>query len=226
MKSIHLFTGGLLAAFTFIMLPYAHGFLIDFNSVPDGTPVSAGDPYGGILQLSTTRGVNYSGSQLNDETEATIQDGILSTLQENQDPILIDFFYSDIIGTFTVPVSNVSLDLFTYRTAGYSYTAMDANNNVWVSEIGATQANPLAGFELETFSLTVPEGYWLTEFRIGNRDQMSRWAAIWLDNIQGELGPQPQQRVPEGGGTGGFLALILCAVAIISRTYMLRKIHD
>ena len=47
---------GLLAALLAAALPSSRGNIIDFNSIADDTPVSAGNPYGGALDIQAQTG--------------------------------------------------------------------------------------------------------------------------------------------------------------------------
>jgi hypothetical protein len=37
----------------------AHATTIDFEGIPDGTPVSAGNPYGGVVNIQTRESFEY-----------------------------------------------------------------------------------------------------------------------------------------------------------------------
>ena len=193
------------------MVPQAHGVIIDFNNVPDGTPVSAANPYPDILELSAYHGyappdldLLYDGFIL--WTEARVEGGLVPV----ESPLFgnpLDFnvtYYSRITGRFLQPVENVSLDLFTVLQGFLIYAAVNEQEQVFFGSAN-TQSDVGAEIFPETFNLTVPPGFFVREFKVVNQDDTVNFGgAIWLDNIRFDL--VGSQSVPDAGSTGMLFA--------------------
>ena len=148
--------------------------VVDFNDIPNGTLVSANNPYAGILNIEASAGplwVAFREDQRDQMgtiwVESAISNGYLEVLPSYEveippevpsDAEFIDEVQSRIMATFLGPVTNVSFDAFTYRQAGYRYTIVDANGVTSNVPGGVTQEDPSAPFAFDTFNLNIPNG--------------------------------------------------------------------
>ena len=111
-----------------------YAIIVDFQGIPAGTPVSAGNPYADILNLQATV------SSVVDEpgfpvvtTEATIEN-VTYTPDGTVVPAVaaVPVFYpptlttysSQLTATFSQPVFDVSFSAFCFRFAGYTYNGL------------------------------------------------------------------------------------------------------
>jgi hypothetical protein len=200
------------------------GIVVDFNEIPNGTLVSANNPYAAILEIQAAAGTLWFNDELEPEAgiiwmESAISNGYLEVLPSFtvEDPSgavdIGEAWYSTITATFLQPVTNASFDAFTYRHAVYRYTVVDANGVTSNVLGGETQDIPQAPFLFETFNLNIPEGGYLTSFELTNTDEGSNdWAAIWIDNIRFDLAVSP---VSEAGSTGTLLGIVLGVMCLL-----------
>jgi hypothetical protein len=200
------------------------GIVVDFNNIPNGTLVSANNPYAGILDIQASAGPDWFVPEHELEPggmgiawmESTIFDGYLPVIPLFDPPpgtSLGENWYARITATFSQPVTNVSFDAFTYRYAVYRYTAVDANGLTSNVLGGETQNDPFAPLSFDTFNLSIPEGSYVTSFEITNADGGSPLdAAIWVDNIRFDLAVSP---VADAGSTGMLFGIVLGVMCLL-----------
>jgi len=182
-----------------------YAIIVDFQGIPAGTPVSAGNPYADILNLQATV------SSVVDEpgfpvvtTEATIEN-VTYTPDGTVVPAVaaVPVFYpptlttysSQLTATFSQPVFDVSFSAFCFRFAGYTYNGFDSLGMPFTGNgiiPGAIDGPPPFPTSFETFSLTIPAGGYVTDFSITNHDALPNDAAFWVENISFALVPEPR----------------------------------
>jgi hypothetical protein len=180
----------------------AHAIVIDFNEIPDGTLLSAGDPYDSVLDLQgqstaflftppdVITPISTASTITNVNVPFRSGDSVVQTLSPFVDGA---FKYSaQVTGTFLQPVVDVSFDAFANRTAGYSYTGADDVGNI-LSLSGTIIGNIESGglLDWQRIDLTLPVGYHLTSFDVANSDPGPSDGAVWIDNISFALIPEP-----------------------------------
>ena len=195
------------ALVTFLLINLSHtlqgqSVVINFNAIPDGTLVSANNPYGGALNIQALEITDYQVYTANDviyystSTEASIVGGSLTVL-----PLYTtDFNYyqsrSEMTATFEQPVIGVSFDAWCWRNAVYTYSGVDGNQlplSSWGIIPGVVESGTAP--ELATYSLNLPAGGYLTSFSISNRDYHTANAAFWVNNIVFTTVPEPSTAV-------------------------------
>jgi hypothetical protein len=190
----------------------ANATVIDFNGIPDGTLVSAGNPYGGVLNLqATVQWVTVAGTFSAEGTISTAApfypagDGVVQALP----PLMPDAgdYKGDVMGTFLQPVTDASFDAFVFRTAGYSYTGANGLGDIFMGS-GSITGNIESGGLLtwQQINLTLPAGYHLTSFDVQNHDPNPPDGAVWLDNVAFTVVPEPSATALLG--LGGMLLLV------------------
>ena len=184
---------------------------IDFNSIPDGTPVSAGNPYAGVLDIQaygsemaypTGGGVEIPVSQ-----ESTIQNGVLFAGACNffapPPGYTLDGmggFRTSLTATFLRAVTEVSF-AFNVETywARYSYQGIDANGVPFGG--GGLLYALFPGGTWQTVNPPIPAGGYLTGFSIGDLDNVPGNASFSVDDISFTVVPDPSMFL-----AGDFLA--------------------
>jgi hypothetical protein len=180
-----------------VCAPSALATLIDFNDIPEGTPVSAGNPYAGILEIQARQGYQ----RIDDVvwSEASIQVGVqLNTINDaraGSSPLLAVYephyvpdglyYYGEVTANFTRPVNDVSFDGFAPRGFGYQYVGINGAGET-ITLYGAMDPAVQLGDPLENvqrINLTLPAGYSLIQFKAEDRDPRPLDAGIWIDNI-------------------------------------------
>jgi hypothetical protein len=176
---------------------YGQSIIIDFNAIPDGTALSANNPYGGILNIQA-EGIQYyedpSGtgpgiSYYSISSEAPIVGGSLAVVPIQN--IGADHYQSTMIATFNQPVTDVSFDAWCYRNAVFSYSGVDGNQLPFSSSGIIPGEIDGGAIGWATFYLNIPQGGDLTEFSILNRDPQNLDAAFWVNNITFTVVPEP-----------------------------------
>jgi hypothetical protein len=184
------------------LLPPAEAIVVDFNQLPEGTLVSAGDPYAGVLNLQgnasallftppdITTPISTESIITNLNVPFRSGESVVQTLSPFVDGA---FRYSaQVTGTFLQPVLDVSFDAFAWRTAGYTYTGSDDAGNM-LSLSGTIIGNIESGglLDWQRIDLTLPVGYHLTNFQVTNSDPGRLDAAVWVDTVSFALVPEP-----------------------------------
>jgi hypothetical protein len=182
--------------------------IIDFNDIADGTPVSTGNPYGGVVNLQARSGslniVSFPPLVgQTDYVEATIQNGAIQILSSVPQA---EMYLSEFTATFLEPVQDVGFDAATLRHAVYTYVAANSSG-AEITGSGLT-ADDFSG-AYHHFTITVPAGYYVTQLQLNNRDPGAGGAAIWIDNLAFQV-----VGVPDCGSTAllAFFGLILVGV--------------
>jgi hypothetical protein len=194
--------------------------VVDFTGIPDGSLISLGNPYAGVLTLEghgTTRLFAPPDILTDVSHEAIISanapfhtgDNAIAAVADADAPGFTAYRWeSDVTATFLQPVFNVSFETFVWRTAGYTYDATNGAGDA-IHASGIITGNLESGGSLtwQHINLDVPDGYYLTGFGITNGDNGNNFdGAVWVDNIS--FAP-----VPEPGATllltFGVLGLVL-----------------
>jgi hypothetical protein len=221
MKS-HFFYCGFALVLT-AMLAAADTINIDFTGIPDGTPLSSNNPYGGgIVNLWAESGYDYGlpeptpwGGYVQGQVWAesgSIQGGIV-LVDEAPITIIPPTGWSmksmtSLTATFLAPVSELS---FTTHAIGwwvnYDYRGTDGNGNPF-SDYGSA---PLPGQSNEGWQTTVlqaPDGGYFTQLHLSN----------WEDVGGGAFLLQFMSiTVPEGSALAekAFLLFLLAAAPLV-----------
>ena len=157
--------------------------IVDFTNIPDGTSVSQGNLYAGILYLEAITG-NYPWST------GIVSDGTLEVqAQPMQTPPPPFVYQSHLTGVFLQPVTDVTLVVKCWRNASCSYQGVDKKgvgfNTSGLVIPGMIDGNPPPlppGWV--TVRLTIPTDGHLVSFHIGNRDDGNNAnGAFWLKSI-------------------------------------------
>lgn len=182
--------------------------MLDFNNIPAGTPVSAGNPYAGVLNLSgQTTALLFSPPNIT--SEAIIADNVPYLAPGNKaiqaQPVFVEGaaqYSSEVTGTFLQPVVNVSFDAYAFRTAAYDYSATDGLGDFF-SGSGTILGDLDSGGTVrwQQINLSTPSGFYVTDFSVLNEDVSPGSAAVWVDNVAFAIVPEP--------GTNMLLALAL-----------------
>ncbi|MEY2440083.1 MAG: hypothetical protein QOI34_1468 [Verrucomicrobiota bacterium] len=209
-----------LAVFAITQLQAFAAVTIDFNGIPDGTPVSAGNPYAGILNLQAEGSVQYfDGVILHTlSEESSIVDGTLAAVPPSLPPgvpfTAAGNYSSQLSAVFLQPVVGVSFDAYAWRNAGYSYNGFDSNGASFSGSgiipgilDGGALAPPPPPNAWVTFTPSVPDGGSLISFSIVNRDPSPQNGAFWVDNITFAIVPEPSAIAMLAAGTG-FLFIL------------------
>lgn len=194
---------------------------IDLSGIPDGTVVSAGNPYNGILDLTATTWSSIYNAEFPTGTNVTTSEGAIEGgVIEVFPPYLpgTDTYYSSLTATFLSPVTDVSFQLENWRTAGYTYAGVDDNGIGFTGEgslYGALESGT-SGLVWTTIDLDIPQGGYLTNFTVENRDPANANGAFWVEDIS-------YSTVPENGTTIGFIGMALIGLAMFRRVSKQRK---
>jgi hypothetical protein len=171
--------------------------VIDFDDIKDGTPVSAGNPYAGVVDLQATgQAMTADGTILPAEgTISTQFDPSHGGVAQALPPPIPDAieFSSDMAGTFLQPVTDGSLQVFVFRNSSYSYTGSDNIGDIF-NGAGTITGNIESGGVLtwQQLAFSLPAGYALTSFDIANRDLAAPLdGAVWIDNVTFTVVPEP-----------------------------------
>ena len=182
-----------------------YAIIVDFQGIPAGTRVSAGNPYAGVLNLqaTVTSVVNEPGFPAI-TTEATIEnvnftpDGTavpaVAAEPINYPPSVVSAS-AELVATFSEPVFDVSFSAFCFRFASYTFSGFDSLGMPFTGSgiiPGAIDGPPPFPTFFESFDLTIPEGGYLTDFKITNQDPSPGDAAFWVNQISFTVVPEPQ----------------------------------
>ena len=174
---------------------------IDFSAFPDGTPVTANNPYAGLLDLQASGGTEWvdsgSGSGIL-WSESTVANGALAVVPTGEVPPGTPpvWYYGRLTASFSAPVVAVSFAAWCSRTAGYSYSGVDALGDPFGGSgripgyIDGSPPPPGPGYWV-TFTPTIPEGGYLTGFQINNGDPKLDDASFWVNDIMFTPVPEP-----------------------------------
>lgn len=202
-------------ALIFAICPSASAIVIDFNGIPDGTLVSAGDPYAGVVDVQAkVQWMTADGTLMAEGTITTqapqrdIGDGVVQALPPFVFPDGGNLM-SDVTATFLQPVTDGGFDVFVFRNASYSYTGANGTGDIFNGSGFITgfleSGNTLTW---QHFDLSLPTGYNLTGFNVNNHDPASPdAAAVWLDNLSFALVPEPSTVEMLGLGASVLLSL-------------------
>jgi hypothetical protein len=196
--------------------------IIGFDGIPDHTAVSTGNAYSGILVIeAASTPVGLPGSTP-PPTEGLIRSEVMSGSPFQKEDVLtvipefagLFFDYeSHVTATFLAPVTHVSFNTFEWRVAGYSYVGVHANGESFTGS-GVTGSVLETGQGWHVIDLSLPDGDYLTQFALSNRDPNPNNAAILLDDIR--------FTVPEGGEPVLLLALSCAGLAALRMRWQIR----
>ena len=211
----------------------AEATVIDFNNIPDGTPVSVGNPYAGILVMeSGTRWIDhkqwppiYSPDNEWVELPALISYGRLSTSVGDRTIVKPPWvpplaFYPDWLdtylnATFLEPVTDVSFTGWTFRGAIYNYTGVNGNGETFTGEGTFERGLPEGGSRIE---LGLPDGYYLSKFSVA-AGYLGGGYDFWIDDIA-----FTPVGVPDSGSSAVLLGLGFVGVLSVSHLRRLVKV--
>lgn len=203
----------LIAAFAAIYCPAGRAITIDFNGIPNGTPVSAGNPYGGLVNIqgwAYAYPYDFGNPGLRVSLEATIQDGAIEVFPPPWVPGTAPGSESELVATFLQPVTDVTFKLAGYWFNGYSLTAVDGLGNSIITSGGVGHPQPSLS-SYEHIVVPVPPGYWVTELKLGSRG-LDTDPAFRLDDLSFELAP-----VPDSASSATLLALASLGLLAFAR---------
>ena len=189
--------------------------VVDFNGIPDGTLVSAGDPYAGVVDVQAkSQWMTPDGTFMAEGTISTqppflpAGEGVVEAIAPFVGPDG-GFYVSDVTGTFLERVVNGGFDVFVFRTAGYTYTGTNGTGDIFNGSgfiVGFLESGNTLTWQ--HFDLTLPTGYYLTGFDVHNQDLgLPDHAAVWLDNVSFAIVPEPSTLEMLGTGASLLLAL-------------------
>jgi hypothetical protein len=203
------------AALIFGICPSANAIVIDFNGIPEGTPVSAGDPYAGVVDVQAkVQWMTADGTLMAEGTITTqapqypIGDGVVQALPPFVFPDGGNLM-SDVTATFLQPVDQGGFDVFVNRNASYTYTGTDGIGGIFNGGGSITGFFESGGsLTWQHFDLSLPVGFYLTGFNVHNQDVAnSSSAAVWLDNVSFAIVPEPSTIEMLGLGASLLLSL-------------------
>lgn len=158
---------------------------IDFTSIPDATPVSTGNLYGGILYLEAMTGYRWA--------TGVVTGGALA-VEPPQTPNPTGEYQSHLTGVFLRHVTAVTLVVKCYRNSACSYQGVDSHG-VGFNTRGQVIPGSIDGNPPPTgwvnVPLTIPAGGHLVSFQINNRDPKALDAAFYLKSISFTAPPLP-----------------------------------
>lgn len=192
---------------------------IHFGDYPDGTLVSAHNPYAGILDIQAAGGTDYGSNGVSWPrvfgtfwTESSIRNGVLEVMSSGAVPP--DCYdagqhYSRLTATFSQPVIGVSFDAWCYRPGIYSYRGLDAGGASFTGggTILGIIDNGIPPGTWITYAPNIPSGGFLTEFHITNNDPGASSGAFWINDISFTVIPEPRLVTLLALATAGLLTL-------------------
>jgi hypothetical protein len=207
---------------------------IDFSGIPDGTLVSAGNSYNGIVTLTMTSTVSIYGYTTQPpgtfygapSQEGVINGGILEanpfTYATIPYPPGIGIvnpkdFFSTFNALFLSPVTDVTIvmndrDYLDDYGLNYSYTGIDSSGNPF-SLGGNIPRRSGDGSSEATVSLTLPNGGYITSYSVTDGDDDEEgWDNISVFSIA-------YTPVPDGGPTIALLVGALVGLAALRRRF-------
>lgn len=203
--------------------------IIGFDGIPDGTPVSEGNPYAEVLTIQARVGWEEA------RPDSTIiwlpgliyNERIDTTLRERQPGYFTIRNMSEMTATFSQPVTDVSFDAWAWRHATYEYFGANASGEAFTGN-GTFVVEPW-DFSLDApmvpISLTLPSGYHLTQFTVRNVDPGSGYD-FRVDNIRFTIPAGPgEHSVPDEGATALLLGISCFSLAAL-RHRMREQLDD
>ena len=182
-----------IAALSAVSLPAVQGVIIDFEGIPDGTPVSAGNPYAGlaVIQATATGRTLIPGDPLNstfDAREGIILNGAVFLYPE--DPGLLGFdFSTEIVINFLQPALNLGFDAMVELPGHYSFQGRDEQGATFTGGGILSSGGYPSWFHVD---VSIPPGSFLTQLQLNNHDNVNNGATlIQLDNIRFEVAGVP-----------------------------------
>ena len=205
----------------------AEATVIDFNNIPDGTPVSEGNPYAGILVIESRAGwigppdwppvwTSVDAEWVEIWLPTLVGAGRVDTYLGDRQPPLPPgpefhgwrfIMQSYLTATFLEPVTDVS---FQGLAAGvfYAYQGVNGAGDVYTRN-GLIDRGP-PGFGGAKYELTLPDGYYLTQFYMGSHSSGSGYDFSIDDIAFTRVG------VPDSGSSAVLLGLGFVGVLSIS----------
>jgi hypothetical protein len=206
---------------------------LDFTGIPDGTPLSANNPYGGVVNLSALSGYRYSGPQIDPEygpieSEVWAETGIIQggAVFVNPAPgnIIPPGGFSlksmtSLTATFLAPVDELTFTTFGWWWRGIEYQGIDGNG-VPFQGSGNT---PLKVLNRSTTILDAPAGGYFTELKLSDWEAnttlgdgtVTGGGQFWLESLSVRLSDAVPEPIPLA--EQGFLLLILGAAPFARR---------
>jgi len=228
-----IFLSGCIAAISVVFsASSANATVVDFNGIPEGTPVSVGNPYAGVLNIDakvqwTTIDGTFSAEGIIG-THAPFYpsgDGVVQALP----PLIPDTFEfsSEVTASFLQPVIDGTMDVFVFRNAGYSYTGADDVGDIFNGG-GVITGNIESGGLLtwQQIGLSLPLGYHLTGFTIDNHDPANSDAAVWVDNVAFTVVPEPSTAALLDLGLGLLSVLFRLSRTSSGKSIALCRLND
>lgn len=197
--------------------------IIDFEGIPDGTPVSSLNPYAAIANIQATATFStpiVGGGAVDDPAEATIVNGWIEVLHPNSSPpSLATWVAGEMTADFLQPVVNVAFDVGAEWQGGYTFQARNSQGAVFMSPWTST-GGLTPGVTWVHIEVPLPEGYGLTQLQYRNFDRDGRryLAMFLIDNIRFDVAG-----VPDTGN--GALLLALGGAGMLGVHRWLRRGH-
>lgn len=192
----------------------ARATTIDFNGIPDGTPVSAGNDYAGLVNIEASvyrllpdGSVPPNYNQFV-RTPVTIQNGAVR-LQPPYDPLAVGYG-SELFLTFLQPVVDISYSYSAWWEISCKVTAVDGMGNT-ITIYGPT-GGVQAGAMPRHIVIPVPAGYGVTALTMGNYDKTDGDAWFTFDDLSFQV-----TAVPDSGHSWALLALSCLGLIAFAR---------
>src|ERR1035438_5576588 len=207
-----------------VVAAQASTFTIDFNDIPNGTPLSqfSSFAFGGVLTLQGQEYEQwgYSPPTFPEYSSRTVAAGVFNggqlqtilTFEPSQYPgidLRSVFYDTTLTGTFlSGQVISLTFDSSGAPWHSYSCYGVDQNGVPFTSYGFVGLPNPgNNGQGSGTTVITAPTGGYLTGFDVDNSDQNPNWATLSLDNITVTV-------IPESAGLWALLTLALAGLIL------------
>jgi hypothetical protein len=197
-----------------VCLPTVRGVIIDFEGIPDGTPVSAGNPYAGLAVIQATAASRtLIPPDLVDSTldvrEGTILHGAVFVLPPDPGSLGFDFG-TEIVVNFLQPAVNLGFDAMVEMPGLYSFQGRDEQGATFTGGGILSSGGPLSWFHID---VSIPPGSFLTQLRLSNHDNVHGVGAlIQMDNIRFDV-----HGVPDSGSGVILLGLSGAGIYLLQR---------
>lgn len=195
--------------------PTARAAIIGFDGIRDATPVSAGNPYAGVLTIDARLGwIPFGATELQFLPSLIWGEQIDTNIAAPGNPVVQ---MSEMTATFSQPVADVSFDGWATQPTVYEYFGANGSGETFTGS--GTILVPFGTFELVPVDLTLPSGYFLTHFKITNTNPGGLGYDFRVDNIAFTLASAPggENSVPDSGQTGLLLGMSCMALAVLGK---------
>jgi hypothetical protein len=206
---------------------------IDFTGIPDGTPLSAGNPYRSVMDLQAQAGYWFAAPLISRDVPRTftevrvpsgsIQNGVVTVEPApcSLVPRPVDMLHSQksVTATFHEPVSEVTFTaLDRSEFFNFTYQGVDGNGSRF------SDINYASAIGLSTYVLQAPAGGYLTQIELVSTDDIW-WTSDGSLAGFGEFSLNSMEltfmdRVPEPSALAdkAFVLLVLLASPLAART--------